>query len=607
MYYNRENSHMQGQVTITTDNSINTLKCQFDDCRRFGEMENLMKRKFVQIAALCFAFALIMSFGAAAAPGAAAVSGGQILRVGLYYGSDALDGANLSNSMGSGFRFGYYDSSNQFIALAYTEQTAISVVKTENVYYGTGTVDGKSYDSYFDYLTGSPVAVGCYHLQLPGVYASFEEAKAYADQYAGGFVACIGGRYYARAGSYTDRVGAETAQAELAAAGVASEIAGTTSYGVSVVITGTNTILFQYDDQGAGTGLGVQPDVTGGIVKPVTWFKNIQYYGGFRYERVNGGDLIVVNMVDLEDYVKGVVPHEMSNSWPIEALKAQAVAARSYAMVNLNRHSSYHFDICCTAECQAYSGLSRAGSNSDAAVDSTAGVLAYYNGKVASTFYYSSNGGTSESSSVVWGSSQSNYPYLLGVQDPYEATVESQISGYRWTLQFTGADLASRLQAKGYQCGTITSVNVKSYSDMGNPKEVTFTDIYGKSYSINTRTVYSMLGLRSYHYSFGDSGDTTLSINGGTTVDSTAGLYALDGNGNLVPVSGSAYVITGSGTSQIGAGSGGGSGSNGVFTVTGAGWGHNVGMSQWGAYAMAKQGYTYDQILKFYYTGITVG
>ena len=125
--------------------------------------------------------------------------------------------------------------------------------------------------------------------------------------------------------------------------------------------TGSTQILFQFDG-GSARALGIMPDVTGaGTVR--TWFKGYRYYGGFRYERINGGNLTVVNIVDMETYIKGVVPYEMSNSWPLEALKAQAICARSYAYNNIlqNKHKSYHFDVCNTTDCPVYCG---AGSNS---------------------------------------------------------------------------------------------------------------------------------------------------------------------------------------------------------------------------------------------------
>ena len=576
-----------------------------------------MRGKFVQIAVLCLVLALLTGLAGEPAQAAAPAAQGQgeLIRVGLHYGTGAMEGLNLENSVGSGYRFGYYDSGSQFVALGSTPQKAISVVETMNVYYG-------AYDGYTSYHTApiSSVAVGEYHLQLPGSYATFADAQAAASYY-GGFPACIGGVFYARVGSYTTRDGALAGQASLAAQGVAAELCGTSAYGVSVVITGTSTILFQYDDLGQGTGLGVLPGAAETGEKCVTLSKGFRYYGGFRFERIKGGALTVVNILGMEDYLKGVVSIEMSDSWPMEALKAQAVAARSYAVALRNTHSAHHFDLCYDTHCQAYCGLNLAGANCDAAVDQTAGQVALWEGQAACTYYHASNGGASESISVVWGSNQAKYPYLVGVADPYE-TYDSS-----WTRSFTGAVLASKLQARGYGVsGTITAIEVTALTEAGNPRLVTFTDSAGKRFPVSTsELVGKLLFLPSYRYGFDSAAVAPqpapssggLSING-TTVDGAAGLYAIDGNGNLSPVGGDAYIITESGVSQLSqAGSGGGTGgggglsattgSNGTFTFVGRGSGHNIGMSQRGAQAMAQQGYTYVEILQFYYTGITVG
>ena len=363
-----------------------------------------MKRKFVQIAALCLSAALLLTAAGGSASAAPASAGERIIRVGLHYGTGAIEGLNFLNEKGSGYRFGYYDASNRFVELGSTGQTAISVAETMNVYYG-------SYDGYTSYHTAavSSIAVGEYHLELPGTYGSFAEAQGAASAYPGGFVACIGGMYYARIGNYTTRDGAVSAQSALAAQGIYVELRGTSGFGVNVVATGTNTILFQYDDLGSGTGLGIEPSSVNGE-KCATWSKDCLYNGGFRFERIGGGKLTVVNILGLEDYVKGVVANEMSDSWPIEALKAQAVAARSYALSLGSKHSAHHFDICFDTDCQAYYGREKAGANSDAAVDQTAGQVCLYNGQVAQTFYYSSNGGASESVSIAWESNQSLYP-----------------------------------------------------------------------------------------------------------------------------------------------------------------------------------------------------
>ncbi|MCI8807772.1 MAG: SpoIID/LytB domain-containing protein, partial [Oscillospiraceae bacterium] len=506
--------------------------------------------------------------------------------------------------------------SNRFVELGSTGKTAISVVETMNVYYGT-------YDNYQSYHTTitSGVAVGEYHLQLPGSYASFAQAQAAASQYPGGFAAYIGGTYYARVGNYTTRDGAVAAQAAL---GAGAQLCGTSGYGVSVVETGTSTILFQYDDLGQGTGLGVEPIQTGGE-KCTTWSKGFLYNGGFRFERIGGGKLTVVNIVGFEDYVKGVVSAEMSTSWSIEALKAQAVAARSYALTLGTKHGTHHFDICDDIHCQRYTGQTSAGANSNAAVDQTVGQVALYNGKVAETYYYSSNGGASQSVSVVWGTNQSLYPYLTEVVDPYEPTLNLKNT---WERTFTSAQLISKLLAGNNVTAPIVSAEITSYTSAGNPWMITFTDSAGKSFPVRSGRVYSNLGLPSCRFGFAGSGSGqpaptppsgSISINGTTQVSGVSGLYAIDGNGGLTALGGDVYVVTDSGTAQLGQGGGQsqgqGSGSwagsasaaNGSITFAGRGWGHNIGMSQFGAKAMAEQGHTYQQILQFYYTGITVG
>ena len=263
-----------------------------------------MKKKFVQIAALCLSAVLLMvSGGRQTASAVPSDTSGNVIRVGLHYGTGSMEGLNLENETGAGFRFGYYDGSDRFVELGSTTQKAISVVKTMNVYYGAYN----GYTSYHSALTASNVAVGEYHLQLPGTYSTYEEAQAAASQYSGGFVAYIGGTYHARVGNYTTGDRARAAQAAL---GIACEVSWTSEYGVSVVITGTNTIVFQYDDEGKGAGLGVEPNATGSG-KYTTLSKGCLYPGGFRFERINGGNMTVVNMVEFEDYVEGVVATEM--------------------------------------------------------------------------------------------------------------------------------------------------------------------------------------------------------------------------------------------------------------------------------------------------------
>ncbi|HEV2930622.1 MAG TPA: SpoIID/LytB domain-containing protein, partial [Propionibacteriaceae bacterium] len=143
-----------------------------------------------------------------------------------------------------------------------------------------------------------------------------------------------------------------------------------------------------------------------------------------------------VNRVLLEDYVKGVVPVEMPTSWPAEAVRAQSVAARSYA-VRLRDFTNYSgYDICDTTACQVYRGLGNETSAGNAAVRATKGAIVTYKGAVALTQFASSNGGHS---------AQGRYPYLAPRPDPYDDAVRSQA----WTKKVTTRSVAAAWPAVG--------------------------------------------------------------------------------------------------------------------------------------------------------------
>jgi stage II sporulation protein D len=128
-----------------------------------------------------------------------------------------------------------------------------------------------------------------------------------------------------------------------------------------------------------------------------------------------GGGLMMINHVPLESYLRGVVPHEVSPSWPREALKTQACAARAFALGS--RQPGKAWDVYCDVRDQAYVGVGIEDSRTDAAVRATAGVCPTYKGKPIVATYFSCSGGHTESVQNVWGGS---YPYLKGVEDPYD-------------------------------------------------------------------------------------------------------------------------------------------------------------------------------------------
>ena len=309
------------------------------------------------------------------------------------------------------------------------------------------------------------------------------------------------------------------------------------------------------------------------------------------------------NVLPLEDYVHGVILSEMSPSWPLEALKAQAVCARSYAYGKLQagKHQGQGFDLCNTTDCQAYRGISTADANSRRAIDETYGQYAWYNGTLATqTVYSSCDGGATESAVNIWGT---DYPYLIGKADPYEAAVTDKIEKYNWTVTYTRQELSDLLNKGGYTNSGIVGFQVTKTTPTGNVLEITFTDSAGKSYTKTRESCRTLLGLRSQRYTVSGGGGSYY-VDSGGTLPTMSGAYAIDGAGNVgqVPSSGLPYVITKDGVGQMTAPASTGD----TFVITGSGWGHNVGMSQWGAYAMAQSGYTYDQILTFYFTGIDV-
>lgn len=146
-----------------------------------------MGKKIIQFAAILFAAVICLSGVVSAADAAEQ----DVIRVGLFYGSSALPGANLLNDVGTGYRFGYLDGDARFCPVGSTGESAISVVKTQNVYYGkVGDWAG-----YYDTIT-SDIAVGCWHVQLPTAYGTFEAAQEAAVSVSGGFPAWIEGTYY---------------------------------------------------------------------------------------------------------------------------------------------------------------------------------------------------------------------------------------------------------------------------------------------------------------------------------------------------------------------------------------------------------------------------
>lgn len=248
----------------------------------------------------------------------------------------------------------------------------------------------------------------------------------------------------------------------------------------------------------------------------------------------SGDEMLVINRLDLESYLRGVVPSEMSASWPLEALKAQAVAARSYTMTSLDPDAAY--DLCATVDCQVYRGVDAEHARTDQAVRDTAGVVVSYAGATARTYYHSDSGGVVASSREVWGSS---VPYLVAVTDAPANTPHRS-----WQLRLEGTSVGAVLAAAGHEVGTVTNLRVVALTESGRVSELEVTGTGGSVVLRGSRLTDQARawGLKS----------TRFRVQGG-------------------------------------------------LVVSGDGWGHGVGMSQYGARALAAAGMDFGRILAFYY------
>jgi SpoIID/LytB domain protein len=212
-----------------------------------------------------------------------------------------------------------------------------------------------------------------------------------------------------------------------------------------------------------------------------------RYRGSIQVDVVGGG-LRAINVVNLEQYLYGVVPSEMPSGWSPEALKAQAVVARSYALAVRKTGA---FDLYPDTRSQVYLGMDHEKLSTSAAVDATAGKVVLYNGQVAKTYFYSSSGGRTAASQDVWGTA---VPYLVSVPDPYDT-----ISPYHnWgPMAFTGAMLGKILRVPGRLVDVQPELN-----SSGRTSSVTAVGTTG-SVVVQAGDLRRRLGLRSTWFTVG--------------------------------------------------------------------------------------------------------
>lgn len=279
-------------------------------------------------------------------------------------------------------------------------------------------------------------------------------------------------------------------------------------------------------------------------------------YRGDLEIRNQGGALLAVNELPLEDYLYGVVPAEMPYTWPQAALRAQAVAARTYALRHLQNPVHQHYHVCRSQSTQVYQGLDWERPSSNQAVDATRGQVLLYNGQPIAAIYHSSSGGYTENAEDVW---SEPLPYIRGKVDPFDHNERH----YGWRVSLTANQLVNQLAGRNYDFVRVTDVEVIQTTASG--KRVQKLRITGIGLNHQPRTeiianadrVRTALGLKSALFELHKETDPV--------------------TGNLARVD-----------------------------IVGHGWGHGLGMSQYGALGMAQMGFNHMQILNHYYTGVTL-
>ncbi len=321
------------------------------------------------------------------------------------------------------------------------------------------------------------------------------------------------------------------------------------------------------------------------------------YRGVLEIRRPEPGYLTAINIVSIQEYLYGNVPAEIGGRSPAEALKAQAVASKMYALNNKGKHAKSGFDVCATTGCQVYKGYSVEVESCNKAIDEVYNRTITYNGQPARHIYYfASSGGRTEDVRNVWGSS---YPYLVSVEDKYEKIIT-------WTKTLRASDVKSLFP----QLGNILGIAITKTADSGRVIELA---VRGEKrsdpalYTLErTRTVF---GLKSQLYTISTDADVYIaslgsgegSISkprqsqlGGMAVISSSGVSTVKSSNNSVTVMGANGVKRNAALVPE------------TYTFTGKGWGHAVGMSQEGAIGMANAGKKYDEILTHYFQGTKV-
>lgn len=375
--------------------------------------------------------------------------------------------------------------------------------------------------------------------------------------------------------------------------------------GYRVLLKGQkDTILIDVDDHNVYPQMISYISNSAGV--KVIDLGNRVYRGRIEIGRYQNNSLTAINIINIEHYLYGVVPSEMISSWPMEALKAQAVCARGYAVLKAGYVSQASvkkpYRINDTTESQVYKGYSAETSRTNQAVDATKGETVSYKNQIVSTYFFSTSGGRTQNVEDVWSKAA---PYLRSVPDLYENDPAMK----PWVISLTRSQINNKLLGKGYNIGNILDIFPEIKTESGH---VYSLKVKGstKNVVLQTGTIRSTLSLYSTKFKvieYGDKPDKVIMKGrNSTSSKQISQSYIIDGSFNVKKASQTLdqYIAISEDnrtnfpriTPK----------SKDVILFAGQGYGHGVGMSQSGAKGMAEAGFTYKEILKHYFVGTEV-
>lgn len=265
-----------------------------------------------------------------------------------------------------------------------------------------------------------------------------------------------------------------------------------------------------------------------------------RFRGSFQFIKKENSRLLVINFIEIEDYIKGILYHEVSHYWPMEALKAQAIVCRSYALYQMQQNKLKDFDVTCDIYSQVYGGLTSERYRTNKAVRDTKGEILTFEGKVLPAYFHATCAGRTEDASLLW---NINLAPLKGVTCGFC----KESPHFNWHYVLTLDEIRDKLNSSGNKIKKITGILI-----LGRDPSSRVTDL-----KILT-----------------DSGELILPAKDFRNIISPNIIRSTNFSLSIVKED---------------------------VVFEGVGWGHGVGLCQWGAYFMAKSGKTHQKILEYYY------